>query len=79
MVKNAPYGDNYRHGAVKNRTQVYNPHNQRWTKIDKETNLFVDQKANREPFKRVREEKVNEPNNVGDFESMEKEFKGAEN
>ena len=57
MVKNAPYGDNYRHGAVKNRTQVYNPHNQRWTKIDKETNLFVDQKANREPFKRVRKKK----------------------
>ena len=23
MAKNAPYGDNHRHGAVKNRTQVY--------------------------------------------------------
>ena len=34
MAKNAPYGDNHRHGAVKDRTQVYNPHNQRWTKID---------------------------------------------
>ena len=34
MAKNALYGDNHRRGAVKNRTQVYNPHNQRWTKID---------------------------------------------
>lgn len=47
MAKNAPYRDNHRHGAVKNRTQVYNPHNHRWTKIDKETNLFIDQKADK--------------------------------
>ena len=51
MVKNAPYGDNHRHGAVKNRTQVYNPHNQRWTKIDTDTKLFIDQKADKESFK----------------------------
>ncbi|MEW6417691.1 MAG: hypothetical protein AB1480_06175 [Nitrospirota bacterium] len=57
MAKNAPYGDNHRHGAVKNRTQVYNPHNKRWTKIDKETNLFIDQKADKEPFKGVGKER----------------------
>ena len=57
MAKNAPYGDNHRQGAVKNRTQVYNPHNQRWTKIDADTNLFIDQKADKEPFKGVRKEK----------------------
>ncbi len=56
MAKNAPYGDNQRYGAVKNRTQVYNPHNQRWTKIDADTNLFI-QKADKEPFKGVRKEK----------------------
>jgi hypothetical protein len=54
MAKNTPYGDNHRHGAVKNRTQVYNPHNQRWTKIDTDTKLFIDQKADKEPFKGVR-------------------------
>ncbi|MEK6616155.1 MAG: hypothetical protein AABZ32_08610, partial [Bacteroidota bacterium] len=57
MAKNAPYGDNHRHGAVKNRTQVYNPHNQRWTKIDKNTDLFIDQKADKELFKGVRKER----------------------
>ena len=57
MAKNAPYGDNHRQGAVKNRSQVYNPHNQRWTKIDTDTKLFIDQKADKEPFKGVRKEK----------------------
>lgn len=57
MAKNPPYGDNHRHGAVKNRVQAYNPHNNRWTKIDTETNLLIDQKANKEPFKGVRKER----------------------
>ncbi|MBI4689388.1 MAG: hypothetical protein HY754_03840 [Nitrospirae bacterium] len=57
MAKNAPHGDNHRHVAVKNRTQVYNPHNQRWTKIDADTNLFIDQKDAKEPSKGVRKEK----------------------
>lgn len=59
MAKNAPYRDNHRHGAVKNRIQVYNPHNQRWTKIDTDTKLFIDQKADKEPFKGGEEGKVN--------------------
>ncbi|MBI4681123.1 MAG: hypothetical protein HY753_08000 [Nitrospirae bacterium] len=57
MATNKPYGDNYRHGAVKNRAQVCNPHNKRWTEIDTNTNLFIDQKADRKPFKRVRKER----------------------
>ena len=57
MAKNPPYGDNHRQGAVKGRAQVYNPHNQRWTKIDTNTNLFIDQKADNKPFKGVRKEK----------------------
>lgn len=30
MAKNAPYGDNHRHGAVKDREQVHNPHNNKY-------------------------------------------------
>lgn len=37
MAKNKPYGDNARVGAVKNRTQVYNPKTGLWTKRDSET------------------------------------------
>ena len=57
MAKNAPYGDGHRQGAVKDRLQVYNPRNHRWTKIDTNTNLFIDQKADKDPFKGVRKEK----------------------
>lgn len=57
MAKNAPYGDNHKHGTVKNRLQVYNPHNHRWTKIDTDTKLFINQKADKEPFKWVRKER----------------------
>ena len=56
MAKNKPYGDNRRIGAVKNRTQVYNPHNGRWTKRD-EFGRFMDQKADAIPFKGVVKEK----------------------
>jgi hypothetical protein len=57
MAKNRPYGDNRRQGAVRDRIQVFNPHNNRWTKIDTNTNLFIDQKSDKEPFKGVRKEK----------------------
>lgn len=56
MAKNARYGDGHRRGAVKDRSQVYNPKNDRWTKRDAETGQFIDQKADREPFKGVRKE-----------------------
>ena len=39
--------------TYKNRVQVYNPHNDKWVKIDKDTNLFIDQKADNKPFKGV--------------------------
>ena len=57
MAKNPPVGDGKRVGAVKNRSQTFNPHNQRWTKRDAETGQFMDQKADHEPFKGVRKEK----------------------
>ena len=57
MAKNPPVGDNQRIGAVKNRSQTYNPKNDRWTKRDTNTGRFIDQKADGEPFKGVRKEK----------------------
>lgn len=57
MAKNPPYGDNHRHGAVRNRSQAYNPHNDHWVKRDSNTGQFKDQKADKEPFKEVRKEK----------------------
>jgi hypothetical protein len=57
MAKNAPPGDNRRIGAVKDRSQVHNPKNDRWTKRDSDTGQFIDQKADKAPFKGVRKEK----------------------
>jgi len=57
MAKNKPYGDNLRIGAVKDRSQVHNPQNDRWTKRDDDTGKFIDQKADDKPFKGVRKEK----------------------
>lgn len=45
MAKNKPIGDNARVGAVRERSQVFNPQNQTWTKRDAETGRFMDQKA----------------------------------
>jgi len=56
MAKNAPKGDGHRVGAVKKRSQVHNPQNNRWTKRGPD-GKFMDQKANNQPFKGVRKEK----------------------
>jgi len=52
MATNPPKGAG-RVGAVKDRDQVFNPHNNRWTKRDSERK-FMDQKADNDPFKGVR-------------------------
>ena len=57
MATNPPKGDGHRNGAVRDRSQTYNPHNSRWTKRDSETGRFMDQKADNKPFKGVRKEK----------------------
>jgi len=44
MAKNPPYGDNHRHGQVTDRSQTYNPQNDRWVKRDTTTGRFIDQK-----------------------------------
>jgi hypothetical protein len=57
VATNKPYGDNQRQGAVRDRSQTFNPQNERWTKRDKDTGRFMDQKADDKPFKGVRKEK----------------------
>lgn len=57
MATNPPKGDDHRIGAVRDRSQTYNPKTERWTKRDSDTGQFIDQKADAEPFKGVRREK----------------------
>jgi len=57
MATNPPKGDGHRNGAVRNRSQVQNPVNGNWTKRDKDTGQFMDQKIDGEPFKGVTKEK----------------------
>ena len=54
MAKNT--GDDYRRGEVRDRSQVYNPKTDTWTKRDAETGKFIDSKEDGEPFKGVRKE-----------------------
>ena len=57
MATNPPYGDGHRKGAVRDRSQTHDPKNDRWTKRDKQTGRFMDQKADDKPFKGVRKER----------------------
>lgn len=57
MATNPPIGDDRRRGAIRDRSQVRNPHNARWIKRDRETGRFIDQKADPKPFKGVRRER----------------------
>jgi len=56
MAKNTPVGYGHRIGAVRERSQTYNPQNDRWVKRDTNTGQFIDQKADGSPFKGVRRE-----------------------
>ncbi len=57
MAKNAPVGDNARRGAVRDRSQTFNPTTETWTKRDSDTGRFMDGKKDGTPFKGVRKEK----------------------
>ena len=57
MATNPPKGDGPRNGAVRDRSQVYNPKTETWTKRDSDTGRFVDAKKGGTPFKGVRKEK----------------------
>jgi hypothetical protein len=56
MAKNAPYGDNQRKGAVKDRSQFQTPSGL-WAKRDSDTGRIMDLKQDGTPFKGVRKEK----------------------
>lgn len=57
MATNRPYGDNARKGAVRSRSQVYNPKTKHWVKRDSTTGQFMDVKtSDGKPFKGVTKE-----------------------
>ncbi|MCA8831921.1 hypothetical protein [Hymenobacter pini] len=57
MAKNPPTGDNARKGAVRKRSQTFNPTTEQYVKRDAETGRFMDVKEDGKPFKGVRREK----------------------
>jgi hypothetical protein len=57
MAKNPPIGDGARRGAVRDRSQTFNPQTQTWTKRDAGNGRFMDQKSDGTSFKGVRKEK----------------------
>lgn len=57
MATNKPYGDNRRIGAVKDRSQTFNPKTQQYVKRDTTTGQFMDVKQDGTPFKGVIKEK----------------------
>ena len=57
MAKNGKVGDGHRNGAVKKRSQTYNPKIERYVKRDADTGKFIDVKSDDGPFKGVRKEK----------------------
>lgn len=57
MATNPPRGDHHRKGAVRERSQTYNPKNDAWVKRNTDTGRFIDQKSDPKPFKGVRKEK----------------------
>lgn len=56
MAKNGKTGDGHRNGAVKDRTQVYNPKTETWTKRGPD-GKFMDGKSDGTPFKGITKEK----------------------
>mgnify|MGYP004677635899 FL=1 len=57
MATNHSTGDGHRNGAVKQRSQTFNPKTERWVKRDTQTGRFMDVKQDGTPFKGVRKEK----------------------
>jgi hypothetical protein len=54
MATNGISGDNRRHGAVKQRAQVFNQKTEQWVKRDTVTGKFMDVKQDGTPFKGVK-------------------------
>jgi hypothetical protein len=58
MASNQPVGDNHRIGAVKKRSQLKTRMmgEEHWTKRNKDSGQFMDQKKSKKKFKGVRRE-----------------------
>jgi hypothetical protein len=58
MATNAPPGDGHRNGAIKKRSQLKTKieGEEHWTKRDKDTGQFMDQKKEDDKFKGARRE-----------------------
>ncbi|MBK7957220.1 MAG: hypothetical protein IPK03_03380 [Bacteroidetes bacterium] len=57
MAKNGKAGDGHRNGAVKDRSQTFNPKTETWVKRDTGNGQFMDQKSDGKPFKGISKEK----------------------
>jgi hypothetical protein len=57
MATNPPKGDGHRNGAVKDRSQTYNPKTEQHVKRDGDSGRFLDVKQDSNKFKGVRREK----------------------
>jgi hypothetical protein len=57
MATNPPKGDGHRNGAVKDRSQTYNPKTEQFVKRDSDSGRFLDVKQDGNKFKGVRREK----------------------
>ena len=58
MATNKPTGDGHRNGAVRERSQTYNPKTDNWVKRDTNTGRFMEVKtSSNTPFKGVTKEK----------------------
>lgn len=57
MATNPPAGDGHRNGAVRRRSQTFNPKTKQWVKRDADTGRFMDVKQDGTPFKGVRKVK----------------------
>ena len=51
MARNGKVGDGHRNGAVRGRTQTFNPKTGNWVKRNSETGKFMDVKSDGTPFK----------------------------
>ncbi len=57
MAVNRPYGDGARKGAVRKRSQAFNPKTKQYVKRNADTGQFMDVKQDGTPFKGVRKER----------------------
>ena len=58
MARNGKVGDGHRNGAVRGRTQTFNPKTGNWVKRNSETGKFMDVKSDGTPFKGVTKENI---------------------